>query len=216
MFHWMIFIDFKFKSFGRRGWMSFCNFRCCRSTNWSCTSLYARPKVLVLAKESPHCGIKNISTPFKEKEMVSFTDISVRTFDLCIGVSPAVKLGVPITLDWTFTESPPVNIDEFESFRPQPRRTKEEMKMSAEVRHRKLVEDFGVPPSHIQRVLRRSVAPRGIYRAGGSRDVKIVSSRPSRSSGLYQNKEHLAGSSFNARPLVLSSLSRRTPASKAA
>ena len=151
-------------------------------------------------------------------KMVSFTEISIRTFDLCMGDSPAVSMGVPLSLDWTFTESPPVSINEFESSRPQPRRTKEQMKIPAEIRHRKLVEDFGIPLSQIHRTMRRSVVPRkGIYRAYGSRNVKMVSPRAFPTSDLcQQSKLPPLGSSLNARPLELSPLSRRISTSKAA
>lgn len=149
---------------------------------------------------------------------VSFTEVSTRTFDLCIGDSPSVMEGVPVALAWTYTESPPVSLDEFESVRSHPRRTKEQMKMSAEARHRKLVEDFGVPISDIQRKLSRSVVPRGRYRSNCSINVKLVASRTSRSGGFHQHmKDSLQVSpSSITRPLVLSSLSRRISISNAA
>lgn len=151
---------------------------------------------------------------------VSFTEVSTRIFDLCIGDSPSVAVGVPIALAWTYTETPPVSLDEFESVHSRPRRTKEQMKMSAEVRHRKLVEDFDVPLSHIQRKLRRAVVPRGLYRSNGTiTRVKMVTSRTSLTGAFHQQhmKDSLQGSpSSTTRPLVLSSISRSISISNAA
>ena len=148
---------------------------------------------------------------------VSFTDVTTRTFDLCIGDSPSVTRGVPVALAWTYTESPPLSLNEFESVRSHPRRTKDQMKMSAEVRNRKLVEDFGVPASQIQRKLSRSVVSRGVYPSNGSMKVKPVTSRTSPPGGYPQHmKESLQGFQSSTRPLVLSSLSRRIATSKAA
>jgi len=91
---------------------------------------------------------------------VSFSQISIRSFDLCIGDSPAVLTGVPISLDWTFTESPPLSVDDFEDSRSHLRRSKQELKMSVQHRHHKLVYDFGVAEAAVnQRMVQRTVFP---------------------------------------------------------
>jgi hypothetical protein len=115
---------------------------------------------------------------------VSFSQISIRSFDLCIGDSPAVLTGVPISLDWTFTESPPLSVDDFEDNRSQVRRSRQELKMSVQHRHRKLVYDFGVPEEAVnQRVAQRSIFPRNPER------LKVFASQVSATQNMTIQRE---------------------------
>jgi hypothetical protein len=132
---------------------------------------------------------------------VSFSQISIRSFDLCIGDSPTVLTGVPISLDWTFTESPPLSVDEFEGVRYHLRRSKQELKMSAQDRRRKLVFDFGIPEETInQRVVHRSVFPRNPDRR------KVVPSRISSSYNVNNQEERQFDDlRYNDKSIVVSS-----------
>lgn len=56
---------------------------------------------------------------------VRFGEVSVRSFDRTIGDNPAVAIGTPISLDWTFIQQDPMGIDDFEAIRND-RRKKDE------------------------------------------------------------------------------------------
>jgi hypothetical protein len=93
------------------------------------------------------------------QKRVCFSEISIRTFNVCIGDSPSVSSGVPLTLDWSYCELPDITVDEFEGLRPE-RRTNDELKLSPEDRLKILLE-FGVSPAEIRTALRRTLLLRG-------------------------------------------------------
>lgn len=149
------------------------------------------------------------------RKNVSFSDVSVRNYDICIGDSPSTLVGVPLSLDWTFTEADRVTVDEFEMMRP-PTRSKEELKIPACDRYRKLIVDFGVPANDIKQVLRRAVILKGGRRRSSFGEIKksIASSRTS-APPLLCNKSHLSIASRAQLPL-LSKYQPRSTGSKAA
>lgn len=108
----------------------------------------------------------------RSSNCVSFADVSVRNYDMCIGDSPSVMVGAPLSLDWTYSESFVVSVDQFESARPGPKRTKEEMRMTAYERHQKLMKDFGYSSGEIKQAVRRRVVSRGGKRLSPSPMMK--------------------------------------------
>ena len=100
---------------------------------------------------------------------VLFSEVSIRSYDLCIGDSPCVLVGAAISLDWTYRESSPVSVNEFEFFRAPRRRQTDELRMSAQDRHRKLVSDFGFSATEIRQAVTRTVLHRGGKRPSNSK-----------------------------------------------
>jgi hypothetical protein len=72
------------------------------------------------------------------KKAVSFSTVSIRSYDITVGDSPSVSSGLPISLDWKFVEEPRVMLDEFEQ-NHKSRRHRFDLKLSAAQRHHKLM-----------------------------------------------------------------------------
>lgn len=48
------------------------------------------------------------------RSRVSFNSVDVRSYDRCAGDNPSCRWGVPISLDWSYSKSSSVSLDEFE------------------------------------------------------------------------------------------------------
>jgi hypothetical protein len=140
---------------------------------------------------------------------VSFSQISIRSFDLCIGDSPAVLTGVPISLDWTFIESPSLSIEEFEGTRSHVRRSKQELKMSAVERRRRLIEGFGFPEKALNQ---RAVFPRNPHRIlNNANSTNVFPTRGSAWHTVYHQNERKFDGFQNQEKSLLESSSTKLP-----
>ena len=68
----------------------------------------------------------------------SFTTISVREYEQCLGDNPATQEGAPITLDWKYKERKSITLDEYEENRI-PRRRRSELVLGVMERRQKLL-----------------------------------------------------------------------------
>ena len=108
---------------------------------------------------------------------VSFSTVMIRNFDLTIGVSPRAIIGIPLSLDWTFSEDLPISLEDYELNRP-PRRFN--FLLTAAQRQYKLTHMFGIDVKTVHRrsssssisssssVGRRRRAAIGYYRSSSS------------------------------------------------
>lgn len=64
---------------------------------------------------------------------VAFSEVEVRRYALCVGDSPAVSLGVPISIDWDCVSAEVMPIDEFEKIHSVGK-SEEELAIPAEER----------------------------------------------------------------------------------
>ena len=144
---------------------------------------------------------------------VSFSQISIRSFDLCIGDSPAVLTGVPISLDWTFIESPSLSIEEFEGTRSHVRRSKQELKMSAVERRRKLIEGFGFSEKALnQRAVQRAIIPKNPNRLlNNASSTTAFPTRVSQWHTVYHQNERKFDGFQNQEKSLLESSSTKLP-----
>jgi hypothetical protein len=51
------------------------------------------------------------------KRHVMFGKIYLRTYAMTIGSNPSVSIGAPVTMEWEYTECPPVSVDSYEKKR---------------------------------------------------------------------------------------------------
>ena len=125
---------------------------------------------------------------------VSFSTVMIRNFDLTIGVSPRATVGIPLSLDWTFSEDLPISLEDYELNRP-PRRFN--FLLTAAQRQHKLTHMFGIDVKTVHRrssisssssVGRRRRAAIGYYRSSSS------SSSASNNQGFPSSLTFLASS----------------------
>mmetsp|Transcript_30199 Transcript_30199/g.36741 ORF Transcript_30199/g.36741 Transcript_30199/m.36741 type:complete len:176 (+) Transcript_30199:170-697(+) len=67
------------------------------------------------------------------KLSVSFSDIHIREYDICLGDNPSCTCGPPISLSWTYKNTIIISIDDYE-MRREKRRTIDEMCMPYSLR----------------------------------------------------------------------------------
>lgn len=91
------------------------------------------------------------STATRDEKHVSFATISVREYKQELGDHPCCSGGPPVSLGWEYTESPKVQVEEYEAERPR-RRTRGSLRLSFETR-RDILKD--VPDAQVRRVQRR-------------------------------------------------------------
>ena len=92
-------------------------------------------------------------TPEPTRKSVSFGGLHVRTYSLTIGDHPCCKQGLPLSLDWSFSEEGSLSIEQYENSR-SPRRSREELKISPEDRSELLSED-GTSATELRRAQRK-------------------------------------------------------------
>mmetsp|Transcript_3986 Transcript_3986/g.6135 ORF Transcript_3986/g.6135 Transcript_3986/m.6135 type:complete len:162 (+) Transcript_3986:153-638(+) len=68
----------------------------------------------------------------------SFTTISVREYEQCLGDCPATQEGAPISLSWNYEEKESISLDEYEEAR-KPRRRRSELVLGVMERRQKLI-----------------------------------------------------------------------------
>ncbi len=72
------------------------------------------------------------------RRRTSFTTISVREYEQCLGDCPATQEGAPISLSWAYEERKSISLDEYEEAR-KPRRGRSELVLGAMERRQKLL-----------------------------------------------------------------------------
>jgi hypothetical protein len=81
---------------------------------------------------------KNKSNPPLTRRRTSFTTISVREYEQCLGDCPATQEGAPISLSWVYEEKKSISLDEYEEAR-KPRRRRSELVLGVMERRQKLL-----------------------------------------------------------------------------
>eukprot|EP00546_Thalassionema_frauenfeldii_P008783 CAMPEP_0178908544 /NCGR_PEP_ID=MMETSP0786-20121207/7980_1 /TAXON_ID=186022 /ORGANISM="Thalassionema frauenfeldii, Strain CCMP 1798" /LENGTH=164 /DNA_ID=CAMNT_0020580455 /DNA_START=372 /DNA_END=866 /DNA_ORIENTATION=- len=100
------------------------------------------------------CLVRNKSEPINHaRKSVSFDSISVREYDRCIDLNPAVPDGPAIGLGWQFNEAPPSLVDDFESKHP-PRREFDGLKLDKSARE-VILREFGYERAEILKGVRK-------------------------------------------------------------
>lgn len=64
---------------------------------------------------------------------VSFENITIREYAVCIGDNPSCSSGAPISIDWNYEEKATVPVELYEQHKP-PRRSGAELKMPSNIR----------------------------------------------------------------------------------
>ncbi|KAL3909277.1 MAG: hypothetical protein SGILL_008150 [Bacillariaceae sp.] len=59
----------------------------------------------------------------KPKQVVRFSYVTIRNYDITLGDNPAVYCGPPIQLDWNYEEIAPLSVRDFELFKVQRRQS---------------------------------------------------------------------------------------------
>jgi hypothetical protein len=78
-----------------------------------------------------------------KKRSVSFTSVSIRSYEQTMGDNPSVSYGPPISLDWDYEQHDALDIDEFESERVFVRRSMRQLAMNYYRRKALLTRDYG-------------------------------------------------------------------------
>lgn len=69
-----------------------------------------------------------LQTPPKPSHRrVSFENVEFRCFEQCAGDNPAVSIGTPISLDWSFEDMQPISLDDYEAARADRRKPRQLM-----------------------------------------------------------------------------------------
>ena len=99
------------------------------------------------------------STDASARKRVVFGNIQVREYNRTIGDNPSVRVGIPVALDWHFSELPVLSIDEYEGSRP-PYKTM--LRLSSITRRNMLLnvwgyseEDIASADKEVQKIKRR-------------------------------------------------------------
>jgi len=86
-----------------------------------------------------------------DEKHVSFDTLSIREYNQVLGDHPCCTVGPPVSLGWEYTESPKVNVEDYETTRPR-RRNRQSLRMTFEKRREILAH---VPDADVRRVQRR-------------------------------------------------------------
>ncbi|GAX26142.1 hypothetical protein FisN_18Hh258 [Fistulifera solaris] len=87
---------------------------------------------------------------------VSFKQVHVKEFDRIIGDNPSCSFGVPISIGWTVENESEIDMEEYESFRVQHRRSKLEMLLPKETRE-VLLMDWGCSTEDMSQAVKEKV-----------------------------------------------------------
>ena len=77
----------------------------------------------VVKPTSSSCEGVSTSIPSDKVEgrTVSFSTLAMREYPIMVGDNPAVMLGAPLTIDWTYGGEITCSVDDYEKTRPKPR-----------------------------------------------------------------------------------------------
>eukprot|EP00984_Skeletonema_dohrnii_P012476 scaffold5065_cov103-Skeletonema_dohrnii-CCMP3373.AAC.4 len=82
---------------------------------------------------------KKSNSPPQVRRRTSFTTISVREYEQCLGDCPATQEGAPISLGWAYEEKQSISLDEYEEARKPRRRRRSELVLGVMERRQKLL-----------------------------------------------------------------------------
>ena len=106
-----------------------------------------------------HQSRQTHDTSLVEGRRVVFGNIQVREYNRIIGDNPSVRVGVPVSLDWQFSELPEMSVDDYENSRPP---YKSMLRLSSITRRNILMnvwgfseEDIAEADKEIQKIKRR-------------------------------------------------------------
>lgn len=89
----------------------------------------------------------------QRRATVTFDSIQIREYNQTVGDNPAVSMGPPITLDWSFSELDPISVNEYEDHRGT-RRTLRQMMMSYHHRRKVLMWLYGATEQQVEEATR--------------------------------------------------------------
>ena len=82
---------------------------------------------------------------------VSFTSVTIRSYEQTIGDNPAVSYGTPISLDWKYEEHDSIELDSYEIKRSLNRRTRRQMVIDHYRRKNLILYEFGCTKEEMNR-----------------------------------------------------------------
>ena len=82
---------------------------------------------------------------------VSFTSVTIRSYEQTIGDNPAVSYGTPISLDWNYEEHDSIELDSYEIKRSLNRRTRRQMVIDHYRRKNLILYEFGCTKEEMNR-----------------------------------------------------------------
>jgi hypothetical protein len=85
----------------------------------------------------------------QRRRAVSFNSVMIRNFDQTVGDNPSVSYGPPISLDWMYTQSKPIDLNAYEKNRG-PRRNARQMMLSYYNRRNILAWRFGATEEELK------------------------------------------------------------------
>jgi hypothetical protein len=105
----------------------------------------------------------------KSQKSVTFADVKVREYPICLGDNPGVMVGAPLSLSWEFQYEGQLSLDDYETSRPDRRRS-DELRIPSFVRET-MLKNSGYSRTEIQR---------------GVRDVNVAKNRRKRTNETYR------------------------------
>lgn len=100
-----------------------------------------------------------VSRTTMSRRVVSFTTVEIRCYDQCVGDNPAVSIGTPISLDWTYEPMDRLHVDDYEGARGV-RRQPRQMMMNFYCRRHVLTFCFNVTDSELDQAERAATLVR--------------------------------------------------------
>jgi hypothetical protein len=97
------------------------------------------------AVDTPAANLNDATEPSK----VRFHEILIRSYDQTVGDNPCVSYGPPISLDWTFEDLEPIDVELYEASRGR-RRGLREMMMNYYIRCNVLEHHFGASTEELK------------------------------------------------------------------
>ena len=88
----------------------------------------------------------------REKRNVSFDQIYIREYPICLGDNPSCSGGPPLTVGWEFDDVGCIDLEQYEECRP-PRRFGRQMLIPVETRL-EMIEQSGVSPAEVSKAVK--------------------------------------------------------------
>jgi len=106
----------------------------------SCPPGISRPIMSRRCSLDSSC-MRRSDTPSRRRpgRRCSFTSVSVREHESCLGDNPSCQEGAPISLSWTVTSEKSVPLEDFESSRKNQRRDRRELILCPAERRKMLI-----------------------------------------------------------------------------
>jgi hypothetical protein len=97
-------------------------------------------------------GMADDSAMDKSSKSVTFADVKVREYPICLGDNPAVMMGAPLTISWEHQSEGRLSLDDYETSRPDRRRS-DELRIPSFVRET-MLKNSGYSRTDIQKGVR--------------------------------------------------------------